>query len=86
MSAVIQLTERERAEVRKRTLEFYRSQPLIVLEAMGELFDWHQPFAIGDAVELDKQINKVLSLYLERCGTYAEAEREELDGIARGIF
>lgn len=82
----MELSNKERQEVRKRVLEFYRSQPLIVLEAMGELFDWHAAYAIDDPHEFKKQVDKVLSLYLEKAGIFAKEEQEELDAIARGIF
>ena len=82
MSAVRVLTLREKADIRKRVFDEFRSKPIEVIEILHSSYSWHK--LLDDGPELSREINRLIDHYLEHAGFYADAEREEIDCRARG--
>lgn len=79
MSAVIQLTLKERSDIRKRVFDEFRSKPIELIEILHEGHSWHKLYMMDDSFGMIRKINQMVDQYLERAGFYADAEREELE-------
>jgi len=86
MSAQIKprLSDGERAKIRKKVFLAHKKNPITVLEAMNESHAWHKLYMDGDSIHMTREMDLIVSGYLERCGLYEEAEQEELAAIERG--
>lgn len=80
MSAVITLTDMERAQCRKNVFLSKRSDYRFVLEAMGESKAWHTAMVLGDPVERARKMDEAVFDYCEVLGLFAEAEQHMLEG------
>lgn len=82
MNAVVQLSLKERSDIRRRVFDDFRGKPTEVLEILAVSYSWHK--LLDDGPELSREINRLIDHYLEHAGFYADAEREELEARSRG--
>lgn len=84
MSAVITLTDMERAQARKSVFMSKRTDKRFVLEALGECDDsWHRAHLNADSLAMHRAIDQAVWDYCEWLGYFKDAEQDLLDAIGR---